>query len=172
MNLKEKSVLIIVGLVLIMIVSFKIAKVVFCSHDSSVGDVALPLAKVIVAHIEKEGAPGNLKDLKGIPYTLEDCNQTQYTEKLRDEIMIEDRESCHFHKNDRAFTLKVVDAYNDIHTYHNVYISIEQYKTEYEYSIRYNKNSRRWDYEHFPHANIYFDWDCWVCDPKLFRLTD
>jgi hypothetical protein len=173
MNIKEKIFLSIIGFIVLLVITFTVSKMLLCSPDTSVGKVALPLAKVIFEHIEKNGVPENFSDIEEIPYEFKDCNKTQYKGDRSDYTAIEDREECYFKSADKTYHVKMVNAYRNPSTYHhNIDIHITQHKTEYRYSMRYNKKKEQWDYEYFPDAIIHFDWDCWICNPKLFRITD
>ena len=172
MSIGKKIFLTIFGLLVATVTAFNIADYMYCSYDTKVKEVAFPLATAIIKHIENSGVPQSLKDIPEIPYALYDCNKTFHEEDRIDYIMIEERESCYLNVNDKTYDITFVNAYNDKNSYQNIYISIEQYKTEFEYSIRYDRKTKKWNYEHYPLANVYFDWDCWVCDPKLFRLTN
>jgi hypothetical protein len=164
----------IVGIIVFLIVFFNIMSQLLCTRDSSVKDVALPLATVIVKHIEKNGVPDSLKDIKEIPYELKNCEKNTYKEDSRDGYFdIEDREKCNFNIKDKSYILKIEHDYDDKNIFNRyVYIYIEHHKTEYRYKIYYDKKIKKWKYEDYPDANVYYDWDSWVCNPKLFRLTD
>ncbi|WP_373034275.1 hypothetical protein [Sulfurovum sp.] len=172
MSIGKKIFLTIFGLLVAAVTAFNIADYMYCSYDKKVKEVAFPLATAIIEHIENSGIPHSLKDISGMPYELNDCNKTFYEEKGRDDIMIEERENCSLNVDDKTYDVKIVNSYNDVKTYHVIDISIKQYKTKFKYSIRYDRKTKKWNYEHYPLANVYFDWDCWVCDPKLFRLTN
>ena len=66
----------IVGVLVLIVVIFNISKQLLCSPDEKVKEVALPLAKIVIKHIEKNGVPKSLKDIKGVPYKLKNCIYT------------------------------------------------------------------------------------------------
>lgn len=112
----------IVGILVVIVVIFNISKKLLCTHDKKVKEVALPLATVIVKHIEKNGVPDSLKDIKEIPYDLKNCEKSTYKEDRHDFIQFEDKERCDFKIENKKYVLRIKYAYDDQNTYRNIYI--------------------------------------------------
>ncbi|MBA1421239.1 MAG: hypothetical protein FAF03_10470 [Epsilonproteobacteria bacterium] len=163
----------IVGILVVIVVMFNISKKLLCTHDKKVKEIALPLATVIIKHIEKNGVHEGLKNIKEISYELKDCKKTSNKIDKGDHITVKGRERCHFQANGKTYYLEVEYSYNEMKIYPTVvYIDIKQCKTTYVYRIEYNRRKGEWTHGNFPRASVYYDWDSWVCNPKLFRLTD
>lgn len=163
----------IIGILIVIVVIFNISKHLLCTPDEKVKDIALPLATVIIKNIEKNGIPESLKSIKKIPYELKDCKKTTGEIDQGDHNLIEGRESCHFQANSKTYNLEVEYSYDEKKIYPTVvYIDIKQCKTTYVYRMEYNRRKGGWVHENFPRAGVYYEWDSWVCNPKLFRLTD
>jgi hypothetical protein len=161
----------IVGILIVIVVIFNISKKLLCTRDSSVKEVALPLATVIIKHIEKNDVPESLKDIKEISYKLKDCKQTTHKIDMGDHFTIEERESCYFENNNKTYNLKTEYSYDDGKIYNKIlYIDIQQYKTTYVYRIDYDRKMGKWEYENFPRANVYYNYDNRICSPKFFRF--
>ena len=163
----------IVGILVVMVVMFNISKKLLCSYDKKVKEVALPLATIIIKHIEKNGLPESLINIKEIPYELKDCKKTIEETGQGDYALVEGKESCSFQANSKTYNLEVEYSYDEKKIYPTVvYIDIKQYKTTYVYRMEYDRGKGGWVHENFPRPNVYYRWDSWVCNPKLFRLTD
>ena len=163
-----KIILAIVTIVAIFIGTKKLV----CTPDYKVVEVSLPLAKAIVEHIESNGVPESLNDIEGLPYKLEGCKKSVHKEDMPEDIAIENIETCYFHKKDKSYTIKFEQHTNNTNSYSDIYIYIKQYLTKCGYVIGHDKTNKKWEYEHYPNPNIWLESHNWICNPKLFRITD
>jgi hypothetical protein len=158
--------------ILLIIAIFIGSKKLVCTPDYKVAEVSLPLAKVIVEHIEEKGVPEYLNDIEGLPYELKGCKKRVYKENMPEEIAIEYIETCYFRNQEKSYIIKFEQHTNNRSTYNNIYIYIKQHLTECGYSIRYDKIKEKWIYERYPKPNMWLKSHNWICNPKLFRITD
>ena len=59
------------GAIVVFLIVIPITRSVVCQPNKEIEKVALPLGKVIMKHIEENGLPGDIMDIKGLPYKLE-----------------------------------------------------------------------------------------------------
>ena len=162
----QKIVLVIIGIVVVIVLMFNILKTIRCSPDEKVKEVALPLATVIIKYIEKNGVPENLKDIDKLPYQLVKCKKSIDTRFFA----LAEKEECTFLNKDKIYYLVIVNIHEK--KYNNINIHIRQDKTTCKYLLLQNTKNKKWRYIHYPKHRTSYDWDSWVCNPKLFRITD
>ncbi len=155
--------------ILLIIAIFIGSKKLVCPPDRKVAEVSLPLAKAIVEHIEANGVPEYLNDIEGLPYELKGCKKTKHTENRSVDFI----EKCFFHKNDKGYLLKFEYVeYEKSEEPLVIYLDIKEYRTKCRYVLRYSQERKKWDREHYPHPNMWKENKAWICNPKLFRITD
>ena len=163
----------IVGIIVFIVIAFNTAKFLCCQPDRSVRKVASPIAKSILQYINKNGVPDKLKDIKSIHYDLENCKEKIETGNFGESLHYIKTQNCDFKVLNKKYELKVIfygDNYLDLT---DIYIFVKQNKTIYSFALVYNKKFKKWTYINGDSkGSVSYMWDCKVCDPKLFRITD
>jgi len=156
----------IVGILVVIVMIFNISKKLLCSPDEKVKEVAFPLAKAIIEHIEVNGVPQNLNDINRLPYQLNNCKKT-----IDDRfLVVAEKEECSFSNKDKNYSLVIMNIHEEKYDDLNIYI--RQNKTTCKYSVLQDVKNKKWRYIRYPKHRTSFAWDSWVCNPKLFRITD
>jgi hypothetical protein len=108
-----------IGMIVITIVAFIGLRVFFCGLDQSDVRVMKSMAEKISQHIVKHGIPKSLKDIPGLPYELEGCEEKiDYTNKRKPVNTIEKAstgniyQKCIF-KNDYTISLHFTFFYKE-----------------------------------------------------------
>ena len=162
----------IVIAILVAIALFMGAKRLLCTPDHKVVDASLPLAKVIVEYVEKNGVPKYFSKIENLPYELKECTEkTEIISPNADDSTIENTEKCFFEHQGKKYFVKIESAGLKGKGFHVVYIEIKQHSTKCEYVIRLGVENDLWKHEHYPHPNMWKKSSLWICKPQPLRLT-
>jgi len=161
----------------ILLALFYLARFIFCRPDANVKQIASPLAKVIVEHIEKNGVAKSLNDISGLPYTLEcgkekviEHNETDYQTKQTYISYIETTQSCSFINDKKYYSVYIRVGKTPNRKNEEVYLDITHKKTLVRYQISYKKGI--WLYAIYPKGYIRFGYGkrTGICKNHLFRI--
>lgn len=132
---------------------FALAKFLFCGPDREVVKIASPVAKIIADEIMKNGIPESLKNIEGLPYSLEECEKKKVYKKQdiptrivqnkaeADFVIIE--EKCNFKNRDNIYLVNIFFT-DRMQSKLNIIGDVEiiSSNTRIGYRLNYDENSK------------------------------